>query len=164
MSWEHASGSLPWPSPPAAVGPWWQTPSGEGQKRWDPGPLSRVLPWHAGAPAWLPAVSCHRALLQGDTSIQAPPPRQDRRHASVVWAMETASWGSTHRLGQKGSGDQGHCSQDDPPCICAEQVCCIGRAVPRGSTELLQHDSFLLLPGTEVSKSDLFPDMLFLLH
>src|SRR5450830_1388720 len=61
-------------------------------------------------------------------------------------------------------GDQGHCSQDHPPCIRAEQVSCVGRTVPRGSTEFLQHDPFLLLPGTEVPQSNLFPNMLFLLH
>ena len=59
---------------------------------------------------------------------------------------------------------QGHCSQDDSLGIRAEQVSCIRRTVPRGGTELLQHDSFLLLPGTEVSQSNLFPDMLFFLH
>jgi len=66
---------------------------------------------------------------------------------------------------RRGSGrHQCHCSQDHTLGIPPEQVSCIGRAVPRGSTELLQHDSFLLLPGTEVPQSNLFPDMLFLLH
>jgi len=65
----------------------------------------------------------------------------------------------------RGSGrDQGHFSQDDSLGIRTEQIGCIRRAVPGGGTELLQHDSFLLLPGMEVSKSNLFPDVLFLLH
>src|SRR5450756_933925 len=53
--------------------------------------------------------------------------------------------------------NQGHCSQDDPPCIRAEQVSCIGRTVACGGTELPEHDPFLFLPDTEVSKSNLFP-------
>ena len=63
--------------------------------------------------------------------------------------------------GPSGHQHQRHPSQDHPLCRGAEQICCVGRVVPRGGTELLQHDPFLLLPGTEVSQGDLFPDMPF---
>jgi hypothetical protein len=54
--------------------------------------------------------------------------------------------------------------QDNSLCIRAEQVGCIGRTVSCRGTNLPQHDPFLLLPGTEVSKSNFFPDVLFLLY
>ena len=60
--------------------------------------------------------------------------------------------------------DQGYLSEDDPLGIPPEQIGCIGTTVPLGSTELLQHDPFPLLPSTEVPQSNLFPNMLFLLH
>jgi len=118
LSGSNASGPLPLPSPLAADRPSWQTLCGGVRGVREHGTSS----------------------LQGLQEIRhrclQPPPAEFL--SKVVHPDERLHHDRTNHVlslsapGRGSRGDQRHASQDHPLCIGAEQVCCVGRAVPRG--------------------------------